>query len=291
MGRLTQVLDGVDIRGLNLHWLRQQMSLVSQEPVLFKASIFENIRHGLIARGQSRHDEIESRRLIIQAAKIANAHDFIEALPRGYDTEIGELGAQLSGGQRQRIAIARAIVNNPKVLLLDEATAALDTRSERLVLEALERASAGRTTIFVTHRLSSVRHAHQIVVMSQGRAVEIGTHETLAASGGIYSTALEQQGLLAKDWIAEDYNVSQVDDSSAGVTAAYASNEAPLSHEKQSDDGKNRKPDTIPEVVMPSKQYPLWSLVKMASALSRPELPYAVIGLVCCLLSGAVNPV
>ncbi|RWA12645.1 hypothetical protein EKO27_g2468 [Xylaria grammica] len=241
----------------------QQMSLVSQEPVLFKASIFENIRHGLIGRDQLAHDEVEARKLVIQAAKTANAHEFIKALSRGYETEIGELGAQLSGGQRQRIAIARAIVNNPKVLLLDEATAALDTRSERLVLDALERASAGRTTIFITHRLSS--------------RLELMKH--FAASGGIYSTSLAQQGILAEEWIAGDYNVSLVDDSSAEITAVHASNEASLSLEKQSNDEKNRQPDIIPEVEMTSKQYPLWSLVKMASALGRPERPQAVIGL------------
>lgn len=274
---------------MNLSWLRQQMSLVSQEPVLFKTSVFENIRYGLIGRRSTPYSDEEIRKLVVQAAITANAHDFIEALPQGYDTHVGQMGAEVSGGQRQRIAIARAIIGDPKILLLDEATAALDTKSEQLVLEALHRASSGRTTIFITHRLSSIRHADQVVVMSQGRAVEIGTHDTLAKAGGFYEAALEKQNLL----------VSVKDDSADGPRASEAaSSVTQAAHFRLKQEStayemspiERRHATTRSEASSVGKQS-LWSLIKLASSLNKPEWPLVLTGLVCCLLSGAVNPV
>ncbi|WCJ37207.1 ABC transporter family protein [Euphorbia peplus] len=164
------LLDGYKIKRLQLKWLRSQLGLVNQEPVLFATSIKENILFG--KEGASMDD-------IIDAAKSANAHDFIVKLPDGYETEVGQFGFQISGGQKQRIAIARALVRNPKILLLDEATSALDTQSERLVQEAIDQASKGRTTITIAHRLSTIRTANLIVVLQAGRVIESGSHEQL----------------------------------------------------------------------------------------------------------------
>ncbi|XP_078443154.1 putative multidrug resistance protein [Wolffia australiana] len=163
-------LDGVDIRRLQLKWLRSQMGLVSQEPALFATSIKENI---LFGKEDATMDEV------IEAAKAANAHSFISQLPLGYDTQVGERGVQMSGGQKQRIAIARAVIKTPKILLLDEATSALDSECERLVQEALDAAAVGRTTIVIAHRLSTVRNATVIAVIQDGQVVEAGSHDEL----------------------------------------------------------------------------------------------------------------
>jgi len=163
-------LDGVPIDELEIGWLRSQMGLVSQEPILFATSIYENIRYG---KPDATKEEVEN------AAKMANAHNFICSFPQGYDTPVGEKGVTLSGGQKQRIAIARALIRNPKVLLLDEATSALDTESERVVQEALDRAREGRTTIVIAHRLSTIKNADLIVVIDDGQVFEQGTHKTL----------------------------------------------------------------------------------------------------------------
>ncbi|KAF5944013.1 hypothetical protein HYC85_018090 [Camellia sinensis] len=164
-------LDGVEIQKLKLSWLRQQMGLVSQEPVLFNETIRTNIAYG--KKGEAAEEEI------IAAAKAANAHNFISALPHGYDTNVGERGVQLSGGQKQRIAIARAIVKDPKILLLDEATSALDAESERVVQDALDRVMVNRTTIVVAHRLTTIRGADVIAVVKNGVIAEKGTHDVL----------------------------------------------------------------------------------------------------------------
>jgi len=174
-------LDGVDIRTLNLRWLRSQLGLVGQEPVLFEGTVGENIAYG---------KEGASEEEVREAAGLANAHDFVVRLAGGYETQVGLGGGKLSGGQKQRIAIARAIVRRPAVLLLDEATSALDNESERVVQAALDSimAQQRRTTVTIAHRLSTIRHADKIAVVSGGRVVEEGTHDELMAlgSGGAY---------------------------------------------------------------------------------------------------------
>ncbi|KAM3420966.1 hypothetical protein BST61_g4198 [Cercospora zeina] len=192
-------IDGIDVNDLNLCWLREQMAYVGQEPTLFGATVFENIRHGLMrsTTGGPREHADHDRARVVAAAKTAYAHDFIMALPQGYDTEIREKGCSLSGGQRQRIAIARAIVSDPKILLLDEATAALDTHSEKVVQKAFETASRTRTTIVVAHRLSTIRNADNIVVMQAGQVVEQGRHATLLAQCGLYADFISKQRLSA----------------------------------------------------------------------------------------------
>jgi ATP-binding cassette subfamily B protein len=172
------LLDGVDIRDLALHTLRGAVGIVPQDTIIFSANAMENIRYG-------RADATDAE--VIAAARLAAAHEFIERLPEGYQSFLGERGVRLSGGQRQRIAIARALLKNPPLLLLDEATSALDAESERLVQSALEAAMVGRTTVIIAHRLATVKRADRIVVMDDGRIVEMGTHASLVALGGIYA--------------------------------------------------------------------------------------------------------
>ncbi|CAK8563877.1 unnamed protein product [Lathyrus sativus] len=177
-GHIT--LDGKEIQNLQVKWLRQQMGLVSQEPVLFNDTIRANIAYG--------KDGDASEAEIIAAAELANAHKFISSLQKGYDTVVGERGVQLSGGQKQRVAIARAIVKNPKILLLDEATSALDAESEKVVQDALDRVMVERTTIIVAHRLSTIKGADIIAVVKNGVIAEKGKHETLLHKGGDYAS-------------------------------------------------------------------------------------------------------
>ncbi|NXA15021.1 ABCBB protein, partial [Sapayoa aenigma] len=177
-------LDGHDIRSLNIQWLRSQIGIVEQEPVLFATTIAENIRYG---RDEATMEDI------INAAKQANAYNFIMDLPQQFDTHVGEGGSQMSGGQKQRIAIARALVRNPKILLLDMATSALDNESEAIVQEALHKARLGRTAISIAHRLSAIKAAEVIVGFEHGRAVERGTHEELLKRKGVYFTLVTLQ--------------------------------------------------------------------------------------------------
>lgn len=175
-GRIT--IDGTDIREVAVADLRRLMGNVNQEPILFNASVFENIAFGV---------EGATLEKVRQAAEVAHADEFINEMPAGYDTNIGDRGGKLSGGQRQRLSIARAVYKNPPILILDEATSALDTKSERLVQSALDHLMAGRTTIVIAHRLSTIIHADVICVVDDGRIVEQGTHDELLALGGHYA--------------------------------------------------------------------------------------------------------
>ena len=180
-------IDGTDLRDVTLASLREQIGLVTQDIVLFNDTVAANIAYG---RPET------PREAIVEAAKAANAHDFVRALPEGYDTVIGERGVKLSGGQKQRLAIARALLRNPPILVLDEATSALDTESERLVQQAIDRLMRDRTALVIAHRLSTIQHADTIVVLSEGRIVEKGTHPELVEAGGLYRKLYEMQFAL-----------------------------------------------------------------------------------------------
>jgi len=184
----TVRFDGSDLRELDPVWLRERIGVVAQEPILFSTTIAENIRYG---RPDAGDIDVEA------AARAANAHDFVAAMPEGYATEVGERGVRLSGGQKQRVAIARALLKDPRVLLLDEATSALDAESEALVRDALSRLMRGRTAVVIAHRLSTVRDADRVVVIDEGRVVESGSHAELMARAGTYRRLVDRQLLAA----------------------------------------------------------------------------------------------
>ena len=182
------LLDGVDLRKIRLRDLRNHIGIVPQEPYLFNGTVFENIAY-------AKPDA--SRQEVIRAAMVANAHGFIMRQPDGYETRVGERGAQFSAGERQRIAIARAILHDPKILILDEATSSVDTETEEFIQEALERLVKGRTTFAIAHRLSTLRNAHRLLVLHEGKVAEYGTHEELLAKKGAYYNLVEMQSHLS----------------------------------------------------------------------------------------------
>ncbi len=177
-------IDGTDVRDLKIIDLRHLMGIVSQESILFNDTIYNNIAYG---KPEATEEEV------ISAAKVANAHDFILQTENGYQTNIGDRGTKLSGGQRQRVSIARAVLKNPPILILDEATSSLDTESEKLVQEAITKLMASRTSIVIAHRLSTIRNADEICVMEQGQIVERGKHSKLIELGGVYKKLHDMQ--------------------------------------------------------------------------------------------------
>ena len=209
----TVSFDGVDVKALNASWLRSRMAFVQQEPILFGMTVGENVRYGITARGAASTDMARQsadgagspmHERVEAACRLANAHTFISDFSEGYDTVVGERGVRLSGGQKQRIAIARALLVEPRVLLLDEATSALDSESERLVQEAIDRASSGRTVIVVAHRLSTVQDAQQIAMVSKGSVVDAGTHKDLLGRCEAYAKLVRRQlGAGASDTALE----------------------------------------------------------------------------------------
>jgi subfamily B ATP-binding cassette protein MsbA len=178
------LIDGVNIKDYSLHSVRSLMSIVTQEPILFNDSIANNI---LLGKEDATEEEI------MDAAKVANAHNFIIQKEEGYKTNIGDRGSKLSGGERQRLTIARAVVKNPPILILDEATSSLDTESERLVQDAINNMMQNRTSIVIAHRLSTIRHADEIIVLQKGKIVERGTHDQLITQNGFYRKLVEMQ--------------------------------------------------------------------------------------------------
>jgi ABC-type multidrug transport system fused ATPase/permease subunit len=182
------VIDGRDIRKFTLRSLRRQISVVLQEPLLFSGTIAENIRYGRLDATMGE---------VMEAARSANAHDFITRLPQQYDTGLGERGVQLSGGERQRIAVARAFLKDAPILILDEPTSSIDSKTEAVILDALDRLMVGRTTFMIAHRLSTIRRADVILAIDRGRLVERGTHQELLHRGGLYKQLYEMQTRLA----------------------------------------------------------------------------------------------
>lgn len=298
-------LDGVDVSTLNLKWLRQQISLVSQEPTLFGTTIYGNIRHGLIGTKYEHESEERQAELIVEAAKMANAHDFITGLPEGYETNVGERGFLLSGGQKQRIAIARAMVSDPKILLLDEATSALDTKSEGVVQAALEVAAAGRTTITIAHRLSTIKDADNIVVMTKGRIVEQGTHDELLEKQGAYFNLVEAQKIaeLKEMTGEEEAQIDAADEQLIRQTSELAEQARVFEEDPDDKNIGNKLDRSISEKSMSSvalkKRFAdpnaskagLWKLIKVIGSFNRDEWHLMLIGLGCSIIGGGGNPV
>ncbi|OWM76145.1 putative multidrug resistance protein [Punica granatum] len=290
-------LDGHKLKKLKLKWLRSQMGLVSQETILFATSIKENILFG---------KEGAPMELVVNAAKAANAHDFIMKLPDGYNTQVGQFGVQLSGGQKQRIAIARALIRDPRILLLDEATSALDAQSERIVQEALDQASVGRTAIVVAHRLSTIRKANLIAVLQSGKVVESGSHdELIKMDNGVYGkmVELQQAGIeneASKDPIYPTGNTDHIHQRGMSAqspysltTVRYSSQGSPaylyspvfsisLTPSNQFDDYSRE--DSGKDHHLKSSQ---WRLLLMTA----PEWKRAVLGCLGAVGFGAVQPV
>lgn len=297
------LLDGHDISTLNLRWLRENISLVSQEPVLFGTTIYGNVCHGLIGTKWENASEEEKRELVVNACIMSNADGFIRSLPEGYETNVGERGFLMSGGQKQRIAIARAIVSDPKILLLDEATSALDTRSEGVVQAALDAASKGRTTIVIAHRLSTIKTADNIVVMLNGEIVESGTHDALLERRSAYFHLVEAQRISAKndEKAAQTEGGEQVDDDEklkltlsrthtkgAAVDPEDAEianklNRTATSKSKSSVALANRSSETKPE-------YSLWTLIKLTASFNSTEKFYMCVGLFFSIIAGGGYP-
>ncbi|KAK5990313.1 ABC transporter BEA3 [Cladobotryum mycophilum] len=215
------VLDEIDMK-----WWRSQIGLVQQEPFLFNDTIHVNVANGLIGSQWENESEGKKRELVKEACQEAFADEFIDKLPDGYNTIVGDSGAKLSGGQRQRIAIARSIVRKPKILILDEATSAIDVRGERIVQAALDRVAQNRTTITIAHRLSTIKKADRIVVLKKGKVVESGTHESLIAmEGGVYSGLVNAQALSLGSTEADE-ECKEKDADSSSITREKSHNEA-----------------------------------------------------------------
>ena len=199
----TLTVDGIDVKDIALEDLRKHIGIVLQEPFLFNGTIAENVAYG--KPGASIED-------VISAARAACAHEFIVQKPDGYDTQVGEKGSRLSGGERQRVSIARAILNNPRILILDEATSSVDVETEKRIQQAIGNLTAGRTTFAIAHRLSTLRNADRLVVLEKGQIVEQGTHTELMDKKGVFFKLVETQKQTSKA-LAED--------------VAYAEGEAP----------------------------------------------------------------
>ncbi|KAI5480306.1 ATP-binding cassette, subfamily B (MDR/TAP), member 1 [Pseudohyphozyma bogoriensis] len=302
-------LDGIDLRDLNVKWLRSQIGLVSQEPTLFATTVAGNIEHGLIGTKFINETPEQKRERVVAAAIQANADGFIQNLPEGYDTMIGERGMLLSGGQKQRIAIARAIVGDPQILLLDEATSALDTASEHIVQDALDKAAAGRTTITIAHRLSTIKDADQIIVLSAGHILESAmTNEEGSAHtrllknpDGAYSRLVSAQRFRERTEEEEEDSDEEVP---AGATltseqiAEMAANEKPMFETlKRTGTGRSaasaalsekRRADLEAGTVRPHS-FPY--LFRRMIQLNRGQYWAYVIGVAASICTGMVYPV
>ncbi|KAL7120610.1 hypothetical protein ACP275_02G132500 [Erythranthe tilingii] len=279
------LIDGIDLREFQLKWIRSKIGLVSQEPVLFAGSIMDNLAYG--KDGATLED-------IREATKLANAADFIDKLPKGLDTMVGDNGIQLSGGQKQRVAIARAIVKDPRILLLDEATSALDADSERIVQEALEKVMANRTTVIVAHRFSTVRNANMIAVLHNGKVVEKGTHfELLKDYRGVYSNLIHSQESNEDidDKQKEYTSINFGRESSQRITSTRSMRSVSSGVRSMSRSTRlsfSKTEITIAPVT--SKGLAEVSVFRLAH-LNKAEIPVLIAGVIFAIISGAILPV
>nr|XP_043631203.1 ABC transporter B family member 15-like isoform X2 [Erigeron canadensis] len=273
-------VDGVRIDKLQLKWLRSQMGLVSQEPILFATTVKENILFG---------KEDATMEEVIEAAKVSNAHNFISQLPQAYDTQVGERGIQMSGGQKQRISIARAIIKSPRILLLDEATSALDSGSERVVQEALDRVAIGRTTIVIAHRLSTIRNADLIMVVQNGQVVESGSHnELIQLEDGCYTSLVRLQETKEN---VEPLNVTPpkppLISSTFDVHNTCSRRQSIVSRSSSATSANSSGGEIV--TLQADKQFAVPSFKRLL-ATNISEWKHALLGSVGAILCGAVQP-
>ncbi|RDA85047.1 hypothetical protein CP532_4591 [Ophiocordyceps camponoti-leonardi (nom. inval.)] len=277
-------LDGHDITSLNLRWLRTHVRLVQQEPTLFSGTVFQNVVDGLAATELSDVPDDEKRRLVIEACQAAYAHDFIEDLPNGYDTEIGERGCSLSGGQKQRIVIARTIISNPRVMLLDEATSALDPKAEKVVQAALNNVGKGRTMVVIAHRLSTIRDADNIVVVSKGEVIESGTHQQLIDRGGAYARLVEAQNLGSGGGGADDKEDEDGKDKTNGHDADVAKLDLAPTH------ASTIAGTSLPPEGSGDDEYGLLRGLLLILGEQRPLWGPLALTAVCLIIAGGTSP-
>ncbi|KAH7143791.1 multidrug/pheromone exporter [Dactylonectria macrodidyma] len=273
-------LDGKSIDQLNLKWLRTNVRLVQQEPVLFNGTVLENIANGLVGTQWESESPEQKLQRVQAAAKKAFADDFIQGLPQGYDTRIGERGGLLSGGQKQRIAIARSIVSEPKILLLDEATSALDPHAEGIVQKALDEASKNRTTITIAHKLKTIQGADNIVVMKQGKIVEQGRHDDLVAMDGEYATLVNAQDLSSEKTEAATEDTSEEGEEILSIKQTQSLGRQKTADVETAEAFQSREDFNVAPRTGVIRT--IWKLVR-----ATPELNtcYGVVGLAC--LAGA----
>ncbi|EYC29560.1 hypothetical protein Y032_0006g3036 [Ancylostoma ceylanicum] len=294
-GEIT--IDGVPISEINIEYLRNHIAVVSQEPILFNCTIEENIRYGKL---DLTHQEL------IAACRMANAENFINTLPQGYQTVVGDRGTQLSGGQKQRIAIARALVRDPKILLLDEATSALDAESESVVQRALDKASVGRTTIIIAHRLSTIKNADKIIAMKAGEVVELGTHEELLANKGLYYDLVNAQtftdavdsisthsdhedhvvNMKRASLVSREMSVQTVNDMQIRMRGATVMTTEGHEHEEtkeKKDDITRLKKEMKDEGVRKTNLLEIFTYAK-------PHWKSLTVGLLACIIGGLIYP-
>ncbi|TIA94651.1 hypothetical protein E3P92_04141 [Wallemia ichthyophaga] len=282
-------LDGNDLRDLNVKWLRSKIGLVGQEPVLFNNSVRANVEHGMIGTEMEGWDDERKLELVMRACKIANADDFINALPEKYHNSVGERGMLLSGGQKQRVAIARAIVSDPPILLLDEATAALDSASESIVQKALDQAAKNRTTVAIAHRLSTIKNAQQIIVMGGGEILEVGDHNTLTANpDGAYSKLVAAQSLAQ----SKSEEAAQTKKSNEYGVEEHGEKVLPLDHPKRkrsiaSEIFEHREKTLLDE----EKHYSMLSVLRRLVKLNRPGWGAYALGATGAIITGACYPI
>ncbi|KDQ06798.1 hypothetical protein BOTBODRAFT_140755 [Botryobasidium botryosum FD-172 SS1] len=291
-------LDGVDIKELNVRWLRAQIGLVSQEPTLFATTIRANVAQGLIGSRYEHASEEEKFALIKEACVKANADMFVSKLPLGYDTMVGERGFLLSGGQVKRIAIARAIVSDPPILLLDEATSALDTQSEGIVQNALDKASAGRTTITIAHRLSTVIDANCIYVMGDGRVLESGTHQELLKNpDGAYAHLVNTQRLRERNPASAHEDAELASPVSDEKVVVMEDEPVPTLERRQTTTSGKSITSGVTDKLradgsrVGEKEYGMFYLFKRMGAINRDTWKSYAFGSVFATMSGMVYPV
>lgn len=275
-------IGGTKLTDIDLKWWRSQIGLVQQEPFLFNSTIFQNVANGLIGTEWEECDINKKKELVEQACKEAFADEFISRLPEGYDTRVGDAGIKLSGGQRQRLAIARAIVKQPKILILDEATSSIDVRGEKVVQAALDKVSKNRTTIMIAHRLSTVKKADNIVVLAKGKVVQWGNHETLMAQiGGPYWLLTNSQRLSMgeTDYLDSSSDVTEVEKRTMDIMTL--------------DETKDEPRDSESTVVDESKHEPKGVLGSFGALLleQKPFWPWYIVMFFGAIIAGASPPV